>query len=81
MILNLTFILSAGLYFTVFPVEVDENVVDDDIRGRIKSRIEEEIWQKLKVRFIAWLTTQTSYSTGITADRYPIQLDTYQYPD
>jgi len=33
----------------VFPVEVDENVVDDDMRGRIKSRIEEEIWQKLKV--------------------------------
>ena len=39
----------SGLYFTVFPVEVDENVVDDDMRGRIKSRIEEEIWQKLKV--------------------------------
>ena len=33
----------------MFPVEVDETVVDDDMRERIKTRIEEEIWQKLKV--------------------------------
>lgn len=39
----------SGLYFTVFPVDVDDNVVDDDMRERIKTRIEEEIWQKLKV--------------------------------
>ncbi|XP_063685132.1 uncharacterized protein LOC134819241 isoform X2 [Bolinopsis microptera] len=38
-----------SLYFTVFPVDVDDNVVDDDMRERIKTRIEEEIWQKLKV--------------------------------
>ena len=40
-------------------MDVDDSVVDDDMRERIKTRIEEEIWQKLKVCQFAALQYQS----------------------